>query len=339
MRFFSVAIAALLCAAVATAISPETLTPVRSVPPEIAGRFRDARGFQQSSTGQYFVFDRRAHTVWGVDARMEGLWRIVEIGAEPGRLLDPTAFDVAADGTFVVADAPGRLVRIQTFTPAGFRIAGFVLDSSAARPRVVVENTVLSGIASLQYTGSSVLLSQPETGALMTEYTIGGQPLRSVGALRHTGHEPDQEVHIALNAGIPLVAASGELYFVFQAGVPAFRKYDRAGQLIFERAIQGPEVDELIRNLPSSWPRNPLDGELPLVRATVQAATLDSEEHLWISFAAGFTYEFDRDGDKIRVVRFQGAGPVSPTTMFFGPDGRLLVTPGLHVYAVTADRP
>jgi hypothetical protein len=335
LRLLTFAIAALLCAAVATAISPDRLTPLRSVPPEIAGRFRDARGFQQSSSGQYFVFDRRAHTVWGVDDRMESLWSIVEIGGEPGRLLDPTAFDVAPDGTFVVADAPGRLVRIQTFTPAGFRIAGFVLDGSAARPRVMVENTVLSGIASLQYTGASVLLSQPETGALMTEYTIGGQPLRSVGTLRHTGHEPDPEVHVALNAGIPLVASSGHLYFVFQAGVPVFRKYDATGQLIFERSIQGPEIDQLVPNLPSSWPRNPLDGELPLVRPTIQAAALDSEEHLWVSFAAGFTYEFDRDGDKIRVVRFQGAGPVSPTTMFFGPDRRMLVTPGLHVYDTT----
>jgi len=339
LRLLTFAIAALLCAAVATAISLDTLTPIRSVPPEIAGRFRDARGFQQSSSGQYFVFDRRAHMVWGVDERMEGVWSIVDIGGEPGRLLDPTAFDVAPDGTFVVADAPGRLVRIQTFTPAGFRIAGFVLDSSAARPRVMVENTVLSGIASLQYTGSSVVLSQPETCALITEYTIGGQPLRSVGALRHTGHETDRDVHMALNSGIPLVAPSGNLYFVFQAGIPLFRKYDKAGQLIFERAIQGVEIDQLIPNLPSSWPRNPLDGELPLVRPTIQAAALDSDEHLWMSFAGGFTYEFDRDGDKIRVVRFQGAGPVSPTTLFFGAAGRLLVTPGLLEYEPTQQAP
>jgi hypothetical protein len=43
---------------------------------------------------------------------------------------------------------------------------------------------------------------------------------------------------------------------------------------------------------------------------------------------------FDRDGDKVRVVRFRGAGAVSPSTMFFGPGGRLLVTPGLHEFAV-----
>jgi hypothetical protein len=113
-----------------------------------------------------------------------------------------------------------------------------------------------------------------------------------------------------------------------------FRKYDKTGRLVFERAMQGTEIDRLLPALPSSWPRNPLDGELPLVRPTIQAAALDADEHLWVSFAAGFTYVFDRDGDKVRVVRFQGAGAVSPTTMFFGADGRLLVTPGLHEYDV-----
>ena len=327
------AVAGLLVASVANAISPEILSPVQSVPPEIAGRFRDARGFQQSASGQYFVFDRRAHTMWGLDARFGGPWEIVRIGAEPGRILDPTTFAVAPDGTFVIADAPGRQARIQAFTPAGFVLSGFLLDQ-AARPRITIDNTLISGIGSLQFTGTSVLLSQPENGSLVSEYTLSGQPKRSVGRLRATGHESDPDVHIALNSGIPLVASSGAMYFVFQAGLPVFRKYDANGQLMFERLIQGREVDEIVAKLPSSWPRNPLDGELPLVRPTIRSAAVDHAESLWVSFEAGFTYVFDADGDKIRTLQFRGAGPISPTTMFFGPSGRLLVTPGLHEYAV-----
>ena len=53
--------------------------------------------------------------------------RSCSIGAEPGRIIDPTAFAVAPDGTFVVADAPNSRERIQIFTPAGFRIGGFLL--------------------------------------------------------------------------------------------------------------------------------------------------------------------------------------------------------------------
>jgi hypothetical protein len=331
LRPLVLAIIGFCLASAATALDPETLTPVRSVPPEIAGRFRDARGFQQSASGQYFVFDRRAHTVWGVDRALESVWEVVQIGAESGRILDPTAFAVAPDGTFVVADAPGRQARIQTFTPAGFRIAGFLLEG-AARPRLTVDNTLMSGIGSLQFTGSSVLLSQPENGSLVSEYTIAGRPLRSIGTLRATGHEADRDVHIALNSGIPLLSTSGAIYFVFQAGMPILRKYAADGRLLFERQMQGSEVDDVVPNLPASWPRQTLDGELPLVRPVIRSAAVDRDEHVWVSFDAGFTYVFDRDGDKIRTVRFQGIGAVAPTTMSFGSSGRLLVTPGLHEF-------
>jgi hypothetical protein len=334
LRPYLTAIAGLLLpASFALALSIDTLFPVQSVPPEIAGRFRDPRGFQQSASGQYFVFDRRAHEMWGIDAKLEGPFQIVEIGAEPGRLLDPTSFAVAPDGTFVVADAPRGLARIQAFTAAGFPTAGFFVGQ-AGRPRITVDNTVTSGIGSMQFTGSSVLLSQPENGSLVSEYLLSGQPKRSVGSLRPTGHEADVDVHIALNSGIPLLTSSGALYYVFQAGLPVFRKYDAGGQLLFERQIQGRELDAVLTTLPSSWPRNPLDGELPLVRPTIRAAAVDRKDRLWVGFEAGFTYVFDADGDKIREVRFRGAGPVRPTTMFFGPNGRLLVTPGLHEYEV-----
>jgi CubicO group peptidase (beta-lactamase class C family) len=271
--------------------------------------------------------------MWGIDAQLEGAFRIVEIGAEPGRIIDPSTFAVAPDGTFVVADAPRGQPRIQVFTPAGFQTSGFFL-TQPARPRITIDNTVISGIGSLQYTGKSILLSQPENGSLVSEYSLAGQPARSIGVLRPTGHESDPDVHLALNSGIPLVAPSGAIYYVFQAGAPVFRKYDGDGHLVYERQIQGREVDALLPDLPSTWPRNPLDGELPLVRPTITAAAVDSHEHLWIAFAAGFTYVFDADGDKIRAVRLRGVGAVTPTTMFFAPSGRLLVTPGLHEYDV-----
>jgi hypothetical protein len=71
------------------------------------------------------VFDRRGHTVYGIDAEQSSAWRVVEIGAESGRIIDPTAFAIAPNGTFVVADAPNGRERIQIFTPGGLRIGGF----------------------------------------------------------------------------------------------------------------------------------------------------------------------------------------------------------------------
>jgi len=90
------------------ALTPEVLKSTGGIPAHIAGRFRSPIGFQQSAFGQYFVFDRRSHAVFGVDESLQSAWEIIQIGAEPGRIIDPTAFACAPDGTFVVADAPNN---------------------------------------------------------------------------------------------------------------------------------------------------------------------------------------------------------------------------------------
>src|SRR4029077_4211578 len=98
-------------------------------------------------------------------------------------------------------------------------------------------------------------ISQPETGALITEYGWNGGALRSIGRLRTTGHEEDRELHLALNSGIPLAAADGGFWFVFQTGVPVLQRYDRDGKLVFERHIEGRQVDEALAKQPTSWPK------------------------------------------------------------------------------------
>jgi len=251
------------------------LTSVGGLPPEIVGVYREPAVFQQVSSGQYLVFDRRAHAVFGVDAGKTTTWKLVDIGEEPGRVLDPSAFDAEPGGSFVVADAPGGRERIQVFTSSGRRLGGFTLPGRSA-PRITLDNIVLSGIGSLQYTGTSLLMSQPETGSLMTEFGLGGTPTRSIGVLRPTAHETDADVHLALNAGLPLVNPRGGYYYVFQAGIPMFRKYDREGRLLFERHIEGVELDRAIAALPTVWPRRPGEGrdrDLPLVAPMVRAGS------------------------------------------------------------------
>jgi hypothetical protein len=299
------------------------------MPPEIAGRFREPASYQTAASGQYFVFDRRGHTVFGVDESQTGVWRIVEIGAESGRIIDPTAFSVAPDGTFVVADAPNNRERIQIFTPAGFRTGGFFIRGRD-KPRVLLSGLALGGIGSLQYTGTSIVMSEPETGAIISEYTLAGGISRLIGTLRHTGHEDDAEVHLALNTGLPLVDPTGGFFFVFQTGEPIIRKYDATGTLQFERHVQGREIEAFVGSLPTTWARRRTsDGELPLVTPTVRTAAVDRSGRLWVSFVVPYTYVFDAEGDKIRTVQFRGAGITSPNSLFFDHKGGLLTTPGL----------
>jgi hypothetical protein len=321
-----------LLAAPLGALKPDLLRSAGAVPPHLAGRFREPTGFQQSASGQYFVFDRRAHVVHGLDAQQASSWEIVHIGGEEGRIIDPTAFGVAPNGSFAVADAPNGRERIQIFTPVGFRIGGFLLPGRL-KMRVTIGNAVLNGIGSLQYTGTSILMSQPETGALVTEYALNGGATRTFGLLRRTGHEEDRELHLALNSGIPLVDPNGGFFFVFQTGEPAFRKYDADGHLVFERRVHGREIDELVAALPTKWStRQTSEGEMPFVTPTIRTAAVDHAGNLWMAFVVPYTYVYDADGDKARTVQFRAAGIITPNSLFFGKNGRLLVTPGLYEF-------
>ncbi|MEO8680967.1 MAG: hypothetical protein ABI665_18090 [Vicinamibacterales bacterium] len=310
----------------------EILKSVGGLPPAVVGQFREPIGFEQASWGQYVVFDRRGHAVYGIDETGGGSRKIVEIGGEDGRVIEPSAFDAAPDGSFAVADAPNGRERVQVFDAGGFRRGGFLLPGKASS-RVVLGSLTLNGIGSLVYTGRSVLLSLPDTGWLLTEYGLLGTPTRSIGLLRATGHEDDRELHFTLNAGIALPDPDGGFYFVFIAGVPAFRKYDAQGQLVFERVIQGREIDPVVAALPQRWPRRSVNGgELPLVTPTIRAAAVDGMGRLWVSFVVPFTYVYDPDGEKVRTVQFRGAGIISPSSLSFSSSGRVLVTPGCYEF-------
>ena len=310
----------------------QILKSIASLPAHIAGRFEEIGGCERSESGDYFVFDRRSHMVSLVPGTLDAAPReLVGVGVEPGRVLNPSGFDLAPDKTFVIADAPFGQPRVQFFFETGARLGGFALPkqtATGARTATVFFNL----ISSVRYSGRSLFVSQPESGALITEYAVDGQLIRSFGELRPTGYESDRELHTALNAGQIVINPRGGFYFVFSGGTPLFRKYDAGGKLLFERYVQGAELDDYARNRPTTWPKRSGPGETPFVAPIVRATAADAAGNLWISLAVPFTYVYDPAGDKIRTVRFGGAGTISPTTLFFGADGRLLVTPGCYSF-------
>ena len=303
------------------------------LPPETCNVFREPLAFQQIASGTYFVFDRRAHAVFSVPSSGGPPTKIVEIGGEDGRLLEPTAFDLAPDGTFAVADAPRGQERLQVFDATGKWIAGFFLPGRA-QTRISVGGLALGGVSTLAFLGRGIALNQPETGSLITEYGLSGTPVRSIGMLRATGYENDRQLHLAMNTGVPLPHPSGGYYFVFLAGSPVFRRYDAKGRLLFERVMQGRELDPVLEQMPKQWPRRTIDGaEFPLVVPTVRTAAVDPKGNLWVAFLTPYTYVFAENGEKTRSVEFRGAGILAPSSLSFGPRGRLLVTPGCYEFA------
>jgi hypothetical protein len=317
----------------AVRVSPgtiEVLKAVNSLAPHVVGLFREPIGFKQTANGDYYVFDRRGHTVYAVDQAGATATKLVQIGAEEGRLIEPSAFDVAFNGSFAVADAPNGRERVQIFDAGGVRTGGFLLPGRGAA-RLVLGTLSLSGVATLTFNGKLIVMSHPETGWLFTEYTLTGVPMRSIGQLRKTGHEQDRDLHLALNAGIPIADPTGGFYFVFMAGQPVFRKYDAGGELIYQRIIQGREIDPLVAAIPDRWPRR-ASGELPLVAPAVRTAAVDRSGRLWVSFIHPYTYVYDANGEKIRTVQFRGAGILAPSSLWFNANGRLLITPGCYQF-------
>ena len=326
------ALAAMAIATPGAALRVEVLRSIGGLPPHIAGAYEEPMNFQQASNGVYFVFDRRAHTVHTVDPKRTGTRKAVEIGQETGRIIQPTGFDIAPDGRFVVADVPRAQQRVQTFDATGMRLGGFFLPGEPAA-RIIFGNIMLNGAGSVQHTGEALLISHPESGALFTEYSLAGYARRSIGRLRTTGFEEDNDLHIAMNAGLPLVDPTGGYYYVFLTGRPIFRKYDANGALLYERHIEGRELDPLLDTQPTRWPRRRVqEREVPFVTPVIRAAAVDAQGQLWISLGVPFTYVYDAQGDKVRTVQFSAAGTISPTSLYFAPNGRLLVTPGCYEF-------
>lgn len=315
----------------------ERLRPVDALPAHICGQFREPIGFAQTSTGQYLILDRRAHTVFSVDAKRTTLTTLVKVGVDKGELLQPGVLSLSPDDTFAISDAPSGWEQVQVFFDSGTRFAAFVRPRAPA-PRLTIGPLILNGAGSLHFTGRSLLINTPEDGTLVSELNLEGHVIRKIGTLRATGHEGDTQVHLTLNLGLPLRTLDGGLIFVFQTGAPLFRKYAADGRLEFERHIEGPQLDEYIRTLPDTWPaRKAGDGTYPLIPPIVRTAAISPEGDVWVSLVPPFTYVFSPTGDRKRVVQFDATEPFSPTSLSFSRVSgatRALVTPGCYEFSL-----
>ena len=328
--------AAAAATVVGQAASPgrvEILKPTAGLPPSIQSKLGLAVSCAQTRAGEYIVLDRRAHTVYAIDAARTSARQIVQIGSEKGRVLQPAAMALSPDDIIAVADAPAGYERVQFFAASGTNLGAFVLNQRIAA-RLALGPIILNGIGSMAFTGKTFILSRPEAGALIAELDIEGNGIRQFGVLRSTGHEADRDLHLAFNIGLPLLDPTGGFYFVFQTGRPMFRKYDAKGVLIFERHIEGAELDAEIQTQPTAWPRRETEGgTFPLVLPVVRTAAVDPSGRLWVSLMAPTTYVYDRRGDKIRTIEFDTGAPNSPSSFFFTKDGRLHVTPGCYEFS------
>jgi hypothetical protein len=317
---------------IATALLPaagrvEILDSTRGLPTRLVADLKHETAFVETSKGEALVLDAGAHGLFSIDAARSRMRRIVPLGGEPGHILKPSALAIAANDIVAIVDAPAGHDRLQYFGADGTFVNGFYVPNPLGS-RLAVGPVVLNGIGSLQFNGKTFFVSTPHNGALIMEVGTDGRPLRSIGELRPTGHESDAGLHLGLNLGIPLIDPRGGFYFVFQTGRPMFQKYDSAGQLLFERHIEGVELDAALKSLPTTWASR-LDESIPYIPPLVRTAAVDPTGQLWVSLTVPYTYVYDRAGEKTRAVQFRSGGSlISPASLFFARGDRVLVTPG-----------
>lgn len=317
---------ALLLAVPLRGTAVDVLRPTFGLAADVVSRFSGDTIFAAASTGHYVILDRRAHAAYVVDAAGRNPRQILSPGWEPGKLLQPTALAFGSDDIVAVLDSPNGFDRVQYFSLTGMRLGGFYLPLRT-NTRLTIEDVLVDSAGSLGFTGRTFLVNQPEWGALFAEFDNGGRVLRQVGLPRVTAHAGDRDVDLAMNIGIPVVDPTGGFFFVFRTGVPVFRKYDDGGRLMFERHIEGPELDARLLTLPTTWATRP-PGARPVISPLVRAAAADRHGRLWISLTVPYTYVYDPAGEKVRTVQFKTDGVVSPSSLFFTSTGRLLIGPG-----------
>jgi hypothetical protein len=333
---------ALLCAAgVAVSVAApaaqravDVLEPLFALPAHVVNRFEQPASFVVTTKGEYLVLDRRAHTVHRVDARGRAVTSILGIGHEPGRVLRPMSIALSDDDILAVLDAPNNFQRLQYFTPEGMLIGGFYLPVLGTHS-LVVGNQIVGGSGAMAFGGQTFWFNAPAWGALMSELDTTGKVLRHVGVPRETGHETHKALHEALNTGVPVVDPTGGMFFVFQTGRPMLRKYGANGLLLFERHIEGPELDPIIARLPNRW-ATPDDGSRPLPAPVVRTAAVDRTGRLWVALQTGHVYVYDATGEKIRTLVFGGPSPDLTSSLFFTRSGRVLTGPGGYEFDAAA---
>jgi hypothetical protein len=191
----------------------ETLLATDALPAHLMSQMRAPAAYVALSGGAALVFDRGAQAVFRVNAARTAISKIVDIGQKAGEILRPIEFAAGPAGMFAVADMPFDRERVQLFLDTGSLFGGFGLPAHPGST-LTVSSVALSGIGGIQFTGPSLFINVPESGALITEFDQQGHAVRQIGALRRTGQESNKSLHLALNLGIPLADPAGGFYFL-----------------------------------------------------------------------------------------------------------------------------
>jgi peroxiredoxin len=280
--------------------------------------------------GKYFLTDIDNNRLLVINNNMGVEREFGRIGSAPGRLFHPGYLDISGDGTVFVED--GGNERIVKFDQKGHYAGEFRVNA-------------FQGMA--VDTQNQLYLGQPEEGNLITVYSSTGTKLRSFGQLKkyseiygEANRDKDVLYRTALNRVRLATDRDGNLYVGFMI-VPLIQKYSPDGTLVFERRLEGPEIDRLSEAIHKRrYIATKVDGVD--VRIIALDPVIDpANGNIMVPLVDGSVYVADREGNKLSLLRpawtNRGDGTFYPFIAGLGANGEFMVTPfpPKHWYRLT----
>lgn len=278
----------------------EAPSSLRGTPVSLEEMFRSVSlsVYDVTSFGsRYYISDARANRVLVVNDKMQAEKSIGRIGSGPGELIHPGNIGVAGDGTLFVHD--GGNERIERFSVNGDYLGEFPVGTYEG-----------FGVSNAK----EIYLGQPENGSLVTVYSETGERLRSFGKLKKFSEvygrqyaDKDELYRVAVNRVRLFVDRAGNVYVSFMLA-PIIQKYDSTGALLFERRLEGEEIDDLTDILLNnthfkylSTSKDGLEARFITLDPVVEPAT----GNIYVLLPSGLIYVADSEGRKLSLLRPQ----------------------------------
>lgn len=270
-----------------------------------------------SYAGEYYVSDFRGNRIVVLDEYLNVRRGIGRIGSGPGQLIHPANIRVTNGGIIYVVDSGND--RIQQFDTDGHYVREF-------------RTTLFEGFG-LNSRGE-VFLNQPEQGFLVTVYSPFGRKLRSLGKLKTFSsvygqqfQQKDDPYKIAINRVRLSVDDEDNVYVSFMLA-PLIQKYSPDGTLLFEKRLEGPEIENLTRVLVTDTPDKYISFAYDGLeeRVIVLDPVVDvSGKRIYIILADGSVYVADWEGNKLSWLRPSIREPLYPYASALSLTGEVLV--------------
>ena len=287
-------------------------TALRARPVELDTSTDRVRRILVGPNSNFYLLDSGNNRVLIFSPAWKLVRQISEIGQGPGALFDP--YDMAVDrgGNVYVIDSKQR---VQGFSAEGKFYGGFKYQGECLA--IAVNGR------------GEYLLSQPESGSLISVYGPNGDYRRSFGALKTGAAGRSRAV---ANRVHMFVTSKDDVYVSFDH-LGVLQKYDSSGRLQWEEAIPGEQAEKL-RNI--FWSDATDKSKYGIVLTTSYSGIPtffvsftvffdESHDRLYVPLNNGSIYIADGRGKAVQFLKQSGSSDFY-NSIAVDSSGKLLVT-------------